>query len=423
MQRLTIVPFKLCFFRHHELSEAKGELIKLRADALEKAALFADQKKALESAKGSKLEETNKELQDQIKELQHQLEDAQAEYHLESEMQKEQFKDTQEDLRTSKKAIEQLEKKSAEASLEITKLKEELRLARIHSVVQVAPVAQTPEPSKSAPNLNAIPVDRIELAMQSLEEMKTQFSMLQWIHGKKTNDAKIKALEEQVKTLTKEKQALVDALVVRTIETPPRSMPSRKSSIISETVSAPTPSDTIPSAGPATTPMRKRKASTVATITTTTPNTDTADTLPDDTPHPKRMAIWDEDFEEFGDDLFEAAPESVIPTPRSEQGPSNSTSSTATLKAPTSKPKSIPVPAPPAPPPPKSAKPAKAKTTRTTKAKPVPDTFANIQIRNISLNPYIPEPSDTLNCKPDIFVMNLGSMKDNQLTHPVSDIL
>ncbi|KAF9383801.1 hypothetical protein CPC16_008751 [Podila verticillata] len=386
--------------KHHELSEAKGELIKLRADALEKAALFADQKKALESANGSKLEETNKELQDQIKELQHQLEDAQAEYHLESEMQKEQFKDTQEDLRTSKKAIEQLEKKSAEASLEITRLKEELRLARIPSAVQVAPAALISEPNKSAPNLSAIPVDRIELAIQSLEEMKTQFSMLQWIHGKKTNDAKIKALEEQVKTLTKEKQALVDALVVRTIEMPPRSMPSRKSSITSETVSAPTPSDTIPSAGSATTPMRKRKASTVTTITTTTPNTDTADTLRDDTPHPKRVAIWDEDFEEFGDGLFEAsASESVIPTPRSEQGPSNSTSSTATPKAPTSKPKPIPVPAPPAPTPapPKPAKLAKAKTTRATKVKPVPDTFANIQIRNISLNPYIPEPSDTLN--------------------------
>lgn len=371
--------------------------------------------------KSSKLEETNRELQDQIKELQHQLEDAQAEYHLESEMQKEQFKDTQEELHTSKKAIEKLEKKSSEASLEITKLKEELRLAKIHSVAQVVPVVQTPEPSKSAPNLNAIPVDRIELAMQSLEEMKTQFSMLQWIHGKKTNDAKIKALEEHVKTLTKEKQALVDALVIRTIEAPSRSMPSRKSSIVSETVSAPTPSDTIPSAGLATTPKRKRKASTVATITTTTPNTDTADTLTDDTPHPKRAAIWDEDFEEFGDDLFEAgALESMIPTPRSEQGPSNSTSSTATPKAPSSKPRPIIVlaqaPAPAPVPAPKSAKPAKAKTTRATKAKLVPDTFANIQIRNISLNPYIPEPSDTLNCKPDIFVVD-HAMGDNQLTY------
>ncbi|KAF9312559.1 hypothetical protein BG003_006145 [Podila horticola] len=391
--------------KQHELSESKGELIKLRADSLEKAANFSDQKRAWETARDSQLEETNKDLQDQIKELQHQLEDAQAEYHLESEMQKEQFKDTQEDFRASKKTIEQLEKKCAEASREIVSLKEQLRLVKVQPAVQVVPVIQTPESSKS-PNLDVIPVDRIELAIQSLEEMKAQFSMLQWIHGKKTNDAKIKALEEQVKTLGKEKQALVDALVIRTIQNPaPRTIAARKSSV-SETVSAPTPSDTIPSAGPTTTPRgRKRKAS-IATAAPITATPDTAD-VPHDTvtPHPKRVAIWqeeEEEFEEFGGDLLKDwSPLEPLNLTRSEQGQSNPASITpktpTTPKVPTSKPRPIPPVAPVPAPSPKSTNLAKTKTTRATKAKPIPDTFANIQIRNISLNPYIPEPSDSLN--------------------------
>ncbi|KAF9422058.1 hypothetical protein BGZ94_008656 [Podila epigama] len=450
--------------KQNEVTQLKGELMKIRAESLEQTARFADQRSAWEKEKEKLSGEIQKGLQEQIDELNHQLEDNRAEYHVESEMHKEEIKDLREEVKTLqeenrriKETTTQLQAQNDASTKANSDLREELQHARAQLAAK--PILNV---TSNAPEVQKeVSKNSIELAIQSLEEMKTQFSMLQWIHGHKTNTAKVKALEEQVKTLTKEKQALVDALASRVVESRSLSWGVSSGSPSSTVVTAvsgpqPTVSDTIPSVNTslrptaptttapmptAPTPTTPTKVAPAATAPTKTPRgrkrkavVDTenltspshaaveapvglaqssSDNIADNatspiSPTPKRMAMqshWEvEDFGEVTD--FEAS-DNVMPVasvnPRVEQIPSVNTNKDTSTSGNTVP--SVQTPAiAPVPPTPtslsasKATKQTKTKATRASKGKPVPtSSFADIQVRNISVNPFIPEPSDSLN--------------------------
>lgn len=69
-------------------------------------------------------------------------------------------------------------------------------------------------PPMAPVQLNAGDLSKLQLdsALDSLEQLKTQFSMLRWVGGSTDDKQRIAVLEEQVMTLTKERSALQETL-------------------------------------------------------------------------------------------------------------------------------------------------------------------------------------------------------------------
>ncbi|KAG0041893.1 hypothetical protein BGZ83_001188 [Gryganskiella cystojenkinii] len=61
-------------------------------------------------------------------------------------------------------------------------------------------------------DVNHLPAKQLEEALRTMEDLKAQFSMLSWVHGTQAGSQRTEALEQRINTLLKEKQALQDQL-------------------------------------------------------------------------------------------------------------------------------------------------------------------------------------------------------------------
>ncbi|GJJ72857.1 hypothetical protein EMPS_05215 [Entomortierella parvispora] len=260
----------------NELTATKGDLMRSKAEIGEKRAWLAEQKALWEQDESNRHAERTKELTDKLKELEHQLEDTATEHEVEMGMTQEDLRNTKQELMDAQSRLETLEQTISDLRSQNAELEQERHSKEDHTnpemdcfeefeefvpeirkpalpTVTTAPLPDsitaptdviTPTPvlpasdltpsspapmsvstrrsSKSKdPVVSAIPVARdvnqlpgkqLEEALRTMEDLKAQFSMLSWIHGTQTGSQRMEALESQVKILLKEKQALQDEL-------------------------------------------------------------------------------------------------------------------------------------------------------------------------------------------------------------------
>ncbi|KAG9072104.1 hypothetical protein KI688_006328 [Linnemannia hyalina] len=113
-------------------------------------------------------------------------------------------------------------------------------------------------PPMAPVQLNAGDLSKLQLdsALDTLEQLKTQFSMLRWVSGSTDDKQRIAILEEQVVTLTKERSALQETLTRQLTMPRPFTPPSPHIPTSMSAVTAPTADDTIARVEP---PARKGK--------------------------------------------------------------------------------------------------------------------------------------------------------------------
>ncbi|KAG0208093.1 hypothetical protein BGX28_000849 [Mortierella sp. GBA30] len=78
---------------------------------------------------------------------------------------------------------------------------------------------------QSRADVSNISRDQLNTALGALEDLKAQFSVLRWIHGHKNTAQRIAALESQVMQLTKEKNALQEELLRHLMAPKPHLVP------------------------------------------------------------------------------------------------------------------------------------------------------------------------------------------------------
>ncbi|KAK3842787.1 MAG: hypothetical protein J3R72DRAFT_442425 [Linnemannia gamsii] len=258
----------------------------------------------------------------------------------------------------------------------------------------MTPVQLTPE------NLSKLQLDT---ALESLDQLKAQFSMLRWVGGSKDDKTRIAALEEQVKTLSKERSALQEAL------TRQLTMPRPHATQSPPTPSPPTPSPPTPSPptlSPSTPSLPTRTTANTTTVTAPTAD-DTIARVESMTKKGKKRRVeeveelaMDIDHDMAGFDNYQednaARGDEIVQGEQAAAGSSIGTTATAPVEsdspaAPASpvrrkpgRPKKNPDPAPEPP------KQKRKYTKRETKVSTSTTDFSQVEIRNISVNPLTP---------------------------------
>ncbi|KAG0372383.1 hypothetical protein BGX24_000320 [Mortierella sp. AD032] len=253
----------------------------------------------------------------------------------------------------------------------------------------MTPVQLTPE------NLSKLQLDT---ALESLDQLKAQFSMLRWVGGSKDDKTRIAALEEQVKILSKERSALQEAL------TRQLTMPRPHATQSPPTPSPPTPSP--PTLSPPTPSLPTRTTANATTVTAPIAD-DTIARVESMTKKGKKRRVeevkelaMDIDHDMAGFDDYQednaARGDEIVQGEQATAGSSTGTTATAPVEsdspaAPASpvrrkpgRPKKNPDPAPEPP------KQKRKYTKRETKVSTSTTDFSQVEIRNISVNPLTP---------------------------------
>ncbi|KAF9348237.1 hypothetical protein BGX26_000332 [Mortierella sp. AD094] len=381
--------------KRQEMSEMRERLMKAEADKASRLEWLTEQKKKWEKDEKLRQDKQQQELQDKVDELEHQLEDVSTERYLETEMAKEELKNTEDKLRVAQQKLEETSLKLRSLNQTVLELRIEngtleRKLATLESerdtrdcdmismeefeeVIPSQDCASTAKAtcanqrrmstSEATRMDHELPRNQLDRALGTIEDLMAQFSVLRMFPGSQDDKQRIASLAEQVKTLTKEKQALQNELTRRLVEhetrDPPMlhaplktSLPPTNSNTpaMNASISAPISSDTIARTEPPKKAGRKRKI---------------VESTPEITPEITPETAKELDMEAFDHSL---------PI-------DNSTSDTSANKK---KRKSIVAAAPSSP-----RKPRKPRVSKkSTKSSSVD--LSHIQIRNISINPLVP---------------------------------
>ncbi|KAF9092676.1 hypothetical protein BGX23_004082 [Mortierella sp. AD031] len=424
--------------RSTEVTQLREKLMKATAENTDKITWMTEHRKKWQEEEEIRKSKREADLEAKLHDLQNQLEDMSTERYLDMELAKEEVKTAEEKLQRSTKKVDELHEKQRTMARTIIDLRNEnaeleRRLEQQEtgqsteaggveefeevipeqdSSQQAAPLAKPDEPVKSpqpikvskavAPSAPSTPVqldadqlprEQLDTALESLEQLKAQFSMLRWVGGSKNDKQRITALEEQVKTLTKERHALQETLtrqLTMAPYVPPQAVPPpaasthSHSTIHKTTVVAPTADDTIARVEPSSTGKgKKRRVEEVEDL-----EMDLED----------GMAGFEHDATTFPDDHGDDTVRSE--TEQDEEGAAGSVSSAvpatpATPPAPPAKrkpgrPKKNPDAVPEAP----ATKPKRKYTKRETKASTSTVDYSQLAIRNISVNSLAPSISN-----------------------------
>ncbi|KAF9174347.1 hypothetical protein BGX20_011695 [Mortierella sp. AD010] len=302
--------------KRQEMSEMREKLMRAEADKANRLEWLAEQKKRWEIDEKLRQGKQQQELQDKVDELEHQLEDIGTERYLEMEMAKEELKSTEDKLRTAHQKLEENSLKLRSLNQTVLELRKEngtleRKLATFESerdtrdcdiisveeFEEVIPSQDRVSTSKATctdsskatctdsskatctdqrqmSTLEATRVDhdlprnQLDRALGTIEDLMTQFSVLRMFSGSQDDKQRMVSLVEQVKTLTKEKQALQNELTRRLMEPPPTlhasltmSLPSinPNTPATNASISAPILSDTIARTEPPNNVGRKRR--------------------------------------------------------------------------------------------------------------------------------------------------------------------
>ncbi|KAF9121200.1 hypothetical protein BGW39_010771 [Mortierella sp. 14UC] len=442
--------------RISETTSLRERLMKATAENTDKVTWIAENRKKWLQEEESRKSKREAELESQVEELQSRLEDVATERYLDSELAKEEVKKAEDkQQRLTKKAEElqekqkvmtktildlRLEKAELERRLEDHGTEEFMELGGEDDFEEVIPeqgaAQQTSlpkpvepvefvEPVKSPvltkvkrpalPQLPTAPVQltadtlsklQLDTALESLDQLKAQFSMLRWVGGSKDDKARIAALEEQVKTLAKERSALQETLtrqlaMPRPYVPPP---PLIRATTNTTTVTAPTADDTIARVEPSAKKGKKRRVEEVEELKMDVDDNAAGfdDYQGDDTAHYGDEIVQDK--EAVADPVTAAATvestETVPPAAPARRKPG--------------RPKKNPdaVPEPP--------KQKRKYTKRETKASTSTMDFSQVEIRNISVNPLTP--SITNPCAYFSTLMNSPLAHDSQ-AHTKLDLI
>lgn len=222
-------------------------------------------------------------------------------------------------------------------------------------------------------DVNQLPGKQLETALQTMEDLKAQFSMLSWMHGTQAGNQRTEALESQVKILLKEKQALQDELTRvlvsrhddrrRSVTFHPGLVTPTPTSVVVSVPAAqvPTAADTVASPIAPKARGRKRKV-------------EEADTT---TPQP---------FERAGSERELFSPELDNSNFMSEDDSATKFSQPKEKKSRAIKSPTVTIE-------------HKSKRGRKPKAVSSSNSFADVEIRNISLNPLVPLIAEPITCR------------------------
>jgi len=424
----------------NELTATKGDLMRSKAEIGEKRAWLAEQKALWEQDESNRNAERTKELTDKLKELEHQLEDTTTEHEVEMGMTQEDLRNTKQELTDTRSRLESLEQtivdlRSKNAELEQDRLSKEdhvdhemdcfeefeefvpeirkpalpaetivppsdsvvvpIVLPKVITPVSVLPASDQPSSSPAslvlstrrssepkglmvapvpvARDVNQLPGKQLEEALRTMEDLKAQFSMLSWMHGTQAGNQRTEALESQVKILLKEKQALQDELtrvLVSRHDDRRRSVtfhpglvtPTPTSAVVSvPSAQAPTAADTV--ASPITPKARGRKRKVEEADTTTTQPYSEAGS---------ERELFSPELDSFN---FMSEDESITTSSQPKEKKSRAVKSPAVATE------------------------QKSKRGRKPKAVASSNFFADVEIRNISLNPLVPLISEPTTCR------------------------
>ncbi|KAF9558258.1 hypothetical protein EC968_007198 [Mortierella alpina] len=248
---------------NRKLSESREAVMKMEAEKMSRAKWLECEKKKWEEAQQIQVVE----LQDQIKELQEEVEELKENGHgdemavdfLEASMIKDELAEVRSELAQKndqlKSKTTELEKTASELRA-VKETMEEMKVT-IEALEQnqsddfeevipgeksKGPAAATLHPGASTKDLSLSmtqPVqpprsdlaqvassDQMNLALRTLDDLKSQFSILSWTRDSKASEQAIATLESKVMELTKEKESLQQELLQR-IMTPPTALETR----------------------------------------------------------------------------------------------------------------------------------------------------------------------------------------------------
>ncbi|KAG0290379.1 hypothetical protein BGZ96_006135 [Linnemannia gamsii] len=258
----------------------------------------------------------------------------------------------------------------------------------------VGPMSPPPAPMLPPPvpvQLSARDLSKMQLdsALESLEQLKIQFSVLRWAGGTKDEKQRIAVLEEQVMTLTKERSALQETLTRQLTMPRPFVPPSPhiRPTTNATTVTAPTADDTIARVEPSARKGKKRRVEEeVEDLAMDLDHGIVAgldDHREDDTAHLEQTVHHNKAIEDSVSLVTATVP---VGTPAPE--PSAALETPARRKPGRPKKNPEPVPEPP--------KQKRKYTKRETKASAGTTDFSQLEIRNISVNPLTPSITNPL---------------------------
>ncbi|KAF9960526.1 hypothetical protein BGZ72_006751 [Mortierella alpina] len=248
---------------NRKLSESREAMMKMEAEKMSRVKWLEGEKKKWEEEQQTRLVG----LQDQIKELQEEVEDLKENGHgdemavdfLEASMIKDELAEVKAEL---EQKIDQLRSKTIEleeTARQLREAKETIEDMKVtiealeqnqtddfeevipgqkstgSAAATLHPEASTKERSLSviqppqAPRPDQIQLaspDQMNSALRTLDDLKSQFSILNWTHDSKASTQTIATLETKVIQLTKEKEALQQELLQR-VMTPPTALETK----------------------------------------------------------------------------------------------------------------------------------------------------------------------------------------------------
>ncbi|ORZ13795.1 hypothetical protein BCR41DRAFT_88971 [Lobosporangium transversale] len=233
-----------------ESSELRAKLMKAEADMGNRHEWLSQQKERWEREEESKRGNQTKELQQRINELEQQLEDSGTERYLEIEMAKEERKNSEDKLRNANEKLDdanskikslqhtimELRLKNSTLERKIDTLEHEVNTQTLNnteveefeeivpdSISARTPVAKkvdrpTIHPTMQSMSLSNLSRDRLDHALSVIDDLKSQLTLVRLFSDGQNHKQGLVALTEQVKILTKEKQALQDELTRRLLD-------------------------------------------------------------------------------------------------------------------------------------------------------------------------------------------------------------
>ncbi|KAF9929873.1 hypothetical protein FBU30_001122 [Linnemannia zychae] len=417
--------------RLSETTTLREKLMKATAENTDKIAWMAENRKKWLQEEETRKSKREAELESKVEELQNRLEDVATERYLDSELAKEEVKTAEEKQQRLAKKVEELHEKQKALTKTIIDLRNEnseleRRLERQGSgdftelvgmdefeeiipeqdssqskpltkpgvepiksptLNRVAKLSTPSSPSQTTTIPTQLSVDRLsqlqlDVALEHLEQLRTQFSMLRWTSGTTDEKQRIAILEEQVRSLTKEKNTLQETLL-RQLTTSKPQLPF--SSLAQPTVNTlslctPTADDTIARVE---SPLRKSKKRKVDKDDTPL-NTDNAtSTLKND--FKDDHVLEEEVMKEIEPGISITSPTMpvVLATPTGETGP------TELAKRKPGRPKKTSDVVP-------ELSKQKRKYTKKDIASATTTDFSHVEIRNISINSLVPSITNPL---------------------------
>lgn len=258
----------------------------------------------------------------------------------------------------------------------------------------MSPPAGPMSPPAAPVQLSARDLSKMQLdsALESLEQLKTQFSMLRWVGGTEDEKQRIAVLEEQVMTLTKERGALQEALTRQLTMSRPfvPSSPHIRPTTSATAVTAPTADDTIARVEPSARKGKKRRMEEDVEDLAVDLDLGVVAVLDDhrenDTAHVEQTTHHDKAIKDSASSVTATVP---VGTPAPEAPTALESPARRKPGRPKKNPESVPEP----------PKQKRKYTKRETKASAGTTDFSQLEIRNISVNPLTPSITNPLACR------------------------